>query len=174
MASLRGKRELGRWNWVFGGVIEGVENSPPVRYESVFPRYEPVLHYQIAARRQTPAAGAECRVQNPAVLDLGQVDDAVGLHLDVVRVQACLQDRRGLGREGDCAEPVVRVRPVDRAAVTGCCCCCCCAGVVVIVAVSIWTGLGRWCVREWFAGYRWYRLSCGGSSSSGCSGGLCI
>lgn len=81
--------------------------------EGVLSRNQAILHHELAAGRQSPAAGAESAVQNSAVLNLGEVDDAVGLDLNLLRVQPSLQDRRRLVREGLGAEAVVRARPVD-------------------------------------------------------------
>lgn len=81
--------------------------------ERVLPRHQTVLDHELASRGQAPAAGAEGAVEDAAVLDFGQVDDAVGLDLDVVGVEAGLQDGGRLGREGRRAQAVEGTRPID-------------------------------------------------------------
>lgn len=72
---------------------------------------------ELAAGSEAPTAGAEGGVEDAAVLDLGQVDDAVGFDFDVVRVKGLLQDGGDLGPEGRFAQSVERLRPVDHVVV---------------------------------------------------------
>lgn len=128
-------------------------NSPPVHDQRVLPRHQLLVDRQLAARRQPPGPRPECRVQDAPVLDLGQVDDAVGLDLDVLGVHGRLQRRRRLRRERRRAQPVVRLRPVDRRL----------AAVAVVGGVVV-GGVGRRCRRrvwEWVA-------RGGGDGGAGC------
>lgn len=69
-------------------------------HESILPRHQSVLHHQITARRHAPASGPKGSVEHPPVLDLGQVDDSVGLDLDIVRLNGSEQD--GVDLRGEC------------------------------------------------------------------------
>lgn len=103
--SPEGKREARRYK----------VHVPSLGDERIFPRHDPLADDDLALGHQAPAAGAERLVQDAAVLDLGQVDDAVGLDLDVGWVDGLQQDVDDLLGEARCAEAVVRSRPVDDA-----------------------------------------------------------
>ena len=92
-------------------------NVPAVYNQGVLARDHLLANDQLAARRQAPATRTKRAVQNPAVLDLGQVDDAVGLDLDVELVQRLHQHRRRLRAKGCRRQAVEGRRPVDVAAV---------------------------------------------------------
>jgi hypothetical protein len=56
---------------------------PSTTHKTVFSRHQLAGHDGLASRRQAPASGAEGLVQYAPVLDLRQVEDSVGLDLDV-------------------------------------------------------------------------------------------
>lgn len=68
---------------------------------------------RLAARRQAPPARPKRAVQDPAIFDLGQVDDAVGLALNIVEGDGREQDIRSFFGEGLRGQSVERPRPVD-------------------------------------------------------------
>jgi len=103
--------------------------------QRVLARHHLLAHHQLAARRQPPPAGAEGLVQDAPVLDLGQVDDAVGLDLDVLGVQRLHQHRGRLGAEGRRREAVEGRRPVDGRAGSA-------VGAVTVAAERGGEGLG--------------------------------
>ena len=91
---------------------EEQKNLPPLHDKRILSRHQLVRNHQLPPRRETPPAGAEGLVQDPSVLDLGQVHDPVGLDLDVARVEVPHQHRRRLGGEGVRGEPVEGGGPV--------------------------------------------------------------
>jgi len=66
------------------------KHLPPMHNKSILPSDKPILHHQLSPRRQAPASRSEGGVQNTSVLDLGQVDDAVGFDFNIVRVNGRL------------------------------------------------------------------------------------
>lgn len=85
--------------------------------EGVLPRHDLLADRHLAPGRKTPATGAEGLVQDAPVLDLGQVDDAVGLDLDVLHVDGAHEDRCRLGAEGRRRQAVEGLAPVDAVAI---------------------------------------------------------
>lgn len=61
-----------------------VFHVPAVDDERILPRDDGVADHGVALGDHAPAHGAKGLVQPPPVLDLGEVDDAVGLDLDVL------------------------------------------------------------------------------------------
>lgn len=92
---------------------------PSMHNKRILPRHHLVAHHCLPARGEAPPARAKGLVEDAPVLDLGQIDDAVGLDLDVERVERAHEHRGGLGGEGDGREAVEGRRPVDRL-VSGC------------------------------------------------------
>ena len=86
--------------------------APSLHHERILPRHGPRRHDRLAPWRETPAAGPERPVQDAAVLDLGQIDDAVGFHFDVVGVDGCEEDVGGFFGEGYGGKAVEGARPV--------------------------------------------------------------
>jgi len=86
---------------------------PPITNKSILPRHRLGRDDALAPRHEPPPSRSERPVQDAPVLDLGQVDDAVGLDLDVLGVRRRQQDVRHLLGERLHREPVVGARPVD-------------------------------------------------------------
>ena len=86
---------------------------PSTTNKTIFPRHQFARHNRLSSRRKTPASRPERLVQYAPVLDLGQVEDSIGLDLNVVGVQLGLEDGALLGGERRTGETVVRARPVD-------------------------------------------------------------
>ena len=64
-------------------------NSPSLHHERILPRHSLCRHDRLPPWRKPPGPGPKRPVQDPAVLDLGEVDDAVGFHFYVVGVERC-------------------------------------------------------------------------------------
>lgn len=86
--------------------------APSLHHERILPRHRLRRHDRLPPWRKAPAPGPEGAVQDPAVFDLGQVDDAVGLDFDVVGVEGCEQDVGAFFGEGFRGEAVEGARPV--------------------------------------------------------------
>lgn len=80
---------------------------PSAANETVFSCHQLACHDGLASRRKTPASGPESLVQYAPVLDLGQVEDSIGLDLDVVGVELGLEDGALLGGERRAGEAMV-------------------------------------------------------------------
>lgn len=87
-------------------VIERV-SLPSTTNKTILPRHQLARHNSLSSRRKTPASRPKRLVQYAPVLDLGQVEDSIGLDLDVVGVQLGLQDGALLGGERRAGEAVV-------------------------------------------------------------------
>lgn len=87
--------------------------SPSVGNQCVIPIHEPILNVQVSSRRQAPASRTKSRIQYSPVLDLGQVEDAIGLDLDIVGVERLLQNRGDLRTKVGGTQTVERRRPVN-------------------------------------------------------------
>lgn len=72
---------------------------PAAADKAVLACNELARHDCLSSRRKTPTSRAKCLVQYAPVFDLGEVEDAVGLDLDVIGVQLGLQDGALLGGE---------------------------------------------------------------------------
>ena len=72
---------------------------PSATNKTVFSRHQLACHNGLSSRRKTPSSRPESLVQYAPVLDLGQVEDSIGLDLDVVRVELGLEDSALLGGE---------------------------------------------------------------------------
>jgi hypothetical protein len=86
---------------------------PSTTNKTIFPCHQLARHNSLSSRCKTPASRPERLVQYAPVLDLGQVEDSIGLDLDVVGVQLGLEDGALLGGEGRAGEAVVRSGPID-------------------------------------------------------------
>lgn len=71
-----------------------------MNYERVLSRDNLLSDHQLPAGCQPPTSRSESPIQDAAVLDFGQVDDTVGLDLDVAGVERGHEDLGGLGGEG--------------------------------------------------------------------------
>lgn len=67
--------------------------------ERILPRDNLLADHELPTRRHAPSARTEGLVQDPAVLDLGEVDDAVGFDLHVLERNRLHQHGRDLGTE---------------------------------------------------------------------------
>lgn len=76
-----------------GGITQG-KHVPSMHQQGVLSCHNLLTHCQITARGHTPATRTKSLVENASVLDLGQVDDAVGLDLNVVKGN-CLHEHSG-------------------------------------------------------------------------------
>lgn len=85
---------------------------PASSHEPVLPRHQLARHDRLASGRQPPPAWPKGPVQDPPVLDLGQVNDAVWFDFDVVEGDVLLQDGGLLGREGHGGEALEGARPI--------------------------------------------------------------
>jgi hypothetical protein len=83
-----------------------------VNDKGVHPRHELVTDHPVPARHHAPSARPKRAIQNPPVLDLGEVDDAVRLDLHVFGVHGLEQHRRGVRVEGSGGDPVEGAAPV--------------------------------------------------------------
>ena len=63
--------------------------SPPMTYQRIFPRHRLRRHNALTSRHKTPSAGPKCLIQDPPVLDLGQIDDAIRLDFDIISIRLC-------------------------------------------------------------------------------------
>lgn len=102
------------------GIVKNGYNIPTMHQQSILPSHTLRRHNSLPPRRQPPSPRPKRPIQNPPVLNLGQVDDALRLDLDVVLVDGRHEDVGGLLGEGLVGEAVVGGRPVDLLAVVGC------------------------------------------------------
>lgn len=107
-----------------------------MHHQRVLLRHDLLAHDQRAPRRQAPPAGAERPVQDPPVLDLGQVQNTIGLDLNVVRDQRLHKHLGRLGGEGRRRQALEGGRPVNRLLLGF-------GAVAVAVAVRAGGGEGR-------------------------------
>jgi len=84
-----------------------------VHNKCVLYRHHLLANGQLAAGSHAPAARSKGLVEDAAVLDLGQVDDAVGLDLDVHGVEGRHEHGGHFGAEGGRREAVEGGGPVD-------------------------------------------------------------
>lgn len=59
---------------------------PSMHDKRVLPRNNPVRNSNVSPGCEAPASRPKRRVEHATILDLGQVDDAVGLDLNVLKV----------------------------------------------------------------------------------------
>lgn len=92
-----------------------VDRVPPQSDKSIFSSNGLCRNNRLPSWRQSPAARAKRLIQYSPILDLGQVDYAVGLDLDFVRMYRGQQSFGSFGRECLGGETMERARPVDLA-----------------------------------------------------------
>lgn len=84
-------------------VVVKEENVPSFRDESVFSSDDLLSDHDVTLGHEAPSAWAESLVEDAAVLDLGEVDYAVGFYLDVGWVDWLEEDVDYFFGEAGCA-----------------------------------------------------------------------
>jgi hypothetical protein len=88
-------------------------HSPSMAYQSILPRHRLGRNNALAPRHKPPAPRPKRPVEDPPVLDFGQIHNAVGLDLDVLRVGRFEEHGHDLRRKRLVADAVEAARPVD-------------------------------------------------------------
>lgn len=87
-------------------------NVPSMRHKRILPRNALLRNNRLPPRRKPPPAGPKGSVQDPPVLDLWQVQDAVGFAFDVVKGDGREKHVGGFFGEGLGGKAVEGARPV--------------------------------------------------------------
>ena len=96
-----------------GKKIERVmESLPSLHNKRILPRHRLLRHYRLPPRRKPPPARPKRPVQYPSILDLGQINDAVGLDFYIVGLDGREQNIGGFFGKGFGREAVEGARPV--------------------------------------------------------------
>lgn len=86
---------------------------PSITNKSILPRHRLGRNDTLTPRHETPPARTECAVENASVFDLRQVQDTIGLDLDLVWLRLRQQDiGRFFGKRRG-RQTVEGSRPVD-------------------------------------------------------------
>jgi hypothetical protein len=98
------------WTWEWGNKKKFL---PSVTNESILPRHSLRRNDTLTAGHKTPATWAKSAVQDPTVLDLGQIQNTIGLDLDLLGVGLGQQDIGCFLGERSSRETVERSCPIN-------------------------------------------------------------
>ena len=95
-----------------GGCFGSGCDIPSASYKPVFPRDQLSRHDRLPSRRESPSTWPKRTIQDSSVLDLGQINNPIGLDLDIIERYLLLQDRSLFGGERRGGEALEGARPV--------------------------------------------------------------
>lgn len=88
-------------------------NIPPITNQSILPRHRLRRNNTLTPRNQPPTTRPKRAIQDAPVLDLRQIQDTIGLDLDLIGLRRGEENISGFFGEGRRTESVERARPVN-------------------------------------------------------------